>query len=96
MKKTSHTRFILITIVLILLFSCTDNERYHFAVVGDFQQPDDNGYKKVSHEIVRQIAESRYFRVFSCFGFYAFFLPLAWFFGRSFFDILCSCYFSAV
>ncbi len=43
--------------LLCTVLSCTSNS-YQFAVVGDFQQPENQGYKKVSHEIIRQISES--------------------------------------
>ena len=48
---------LLVLSLLCTLLCCTNNS-YKFAVVGDFQQPDNQGYKKVSHEIVRQISES--------------------------------------
>ncbi len=60
MKKIfRYTQWALIGIILIAFLSCADKSAYQFAVVGDFQPPDDDGYKKVSHEIVKRITDSR-------------------------------------
>jgi len=47
--------FVCITFISI---GCTKTEPYVFAVVGDLQQPNDRGYKPVTHKITKQIAAS--------------------------------------